>query len=65
MDKTLVGTVKSAGAVIRRCSVNKIFLKNCRKFTGKYLCQSLFLMKFQAMRPATLLKSDSSKDVFR
>ena len=26
--------------------------------------RSLFLMKLQALRPATLLKSDSSKDVF-
>ena len=39
-------------------------MKNCGKFTGKYLCLSLFLMKFQALRSVTLLKSDSSKDFF-
>ena len=47
VDKTLVGTEESAEAVIRRSSVNKIFLKNRGKFTGKYLCRGLFLMKFQ------------------
>ena len=28
MDKTLVGTKESAGAAIRRCSVNKVFWKS-------------------------------------
>ena len=64
MDKTLVGTEKSAGSVIRRCSVNKVFLKNCRKFTGRYLCWNLILlMKFQVLR-LVLLKIDSCKEVF-
>ena len=40
------------------------FLKNFAKFTGKHLCWSLFIKESQALRPATLLKSDSSKDVF-
>ena len=46
------------------------FLKNCAKFTGKYLCWSLFLIKFNEllmkflMKPVTLLKRDSSKGVF-
>ena len=38
-------------------------LKNFAKFTG-YLCWSLFLMKFQALRTATLIKNDSSAVVF-
>ena len=63
MNKTLVGMDESAGAVIRRCFVNKVFLKNNVKFTGKHLCWSLFLMRFQALRPATLLKSDPSKTI--
>ena len=60
MDKTLVKTEKSAGAVVRGCSVKKYVLKNFAKFTGKYLCWSLFLMKFQALRSGTLLKYDSN-----
>ena len=32
------------------------FLKNFVYFTGKHLCWSLFLIKLQAWRPATLLK---------
>ena len=40
-------------AVVQRCSVKKVFckkgvLKNFGKFTGKYQCQSLFLVKLQA-----------------
>ena len=35
----------------RRCSVRKGFLRNFSKFTGKHLCQNLFLNKV-----ATLLK---------
>ena len=31
-------------------------LKNFTKFTGKYLCQSLFFDKVAGLRPATLLK---------
>ena len=39
-------------------------MKNYTKFTGKYLCWSLFLMNIQDLKPAPLLKSDYSKDVF-
>ena len=39
-------------------------VKNFPKFTGKSLYWGLFLRKFQALRPAILSKSDSSKDVF-
>ena len=40
----------------RRCSVKKGVLRNFVKFTGKHLCQSLFLNKVAGPRPATLLK---------
>ena len=40
----------------RRCSVKKNVLRNFAKFTGKHLCQSLFLNKVADLRPATLLK---------
>ena len=55
----------------KRCFVRKGVLKNFLKFIGKYLCQSLFLIKLQALCPrllfnkviylrrATLLKGDS------
>ena len=33
-------------AVVQRCSVRKGALRNFTKFTGKYLCQSLFFNKF-------------------
>ena len=48
----------------RRCSVKKGVFKNLQKFTGKHLCCSLFLIKLQVFRPATLLNSDSDTDVF-
>ena len=38
----------------RRCSVRKGVLRNFAKFTGKYMCQSLFFHK--VAWPATLLK---------
>ena len=37
----------------RRCSVGKGFLRNCTKFTGKYLYQSLY---FNKVGSTTLLK---------
>ena len=40
----------------RRCSVRKGVLRNFAKFTGKHLCQRLFLNKVAGLRPATLLK---------
>ena len=39
-------------------------LKNFTICTGKHLCWSLFLMKLQAWRPATLLKIDSNTGVY-
>ena len=35
---------------------NKGVLKNLAKFTGKHLCQCLFLNEVTSLRPATLLK---------
>ena len=43
-------------ALIRRCFVKKVFLKNFAKFTGKHLCQSLFFNKVAGLGPAALLK---------
>ena len=42
--------MKILEAVVRRCSVKKGVLRNFAKFTGKHLCQSLFLLKLQANR---------------
>ena len=41
----------------RRCSIRKGVLRNFAKFTGKHMCQSLFLNKVAGLRPtASLLK---------
>ena len=58
VGKNLVEMEESAGTVIR-------FFEYCTKFTGKCLCCSIFLINFQALRPAALLQSDYSKDVFQ
>ena len=47
-----------------RCSVKKGVIKNLANFTRKNLCWSLFLIKLQQIRPATLLKLDCNTDVF-
>ena len=39
-------------------------LRNFAKFTGKHLCQSLFLNKVAVLRPATLLKKEILALVF-
>ena len=45
--------------------LEKVYIiKNLRKFAGKHLCWSLFLIKLQAFTSATLLKSNSNTDVF-
>ena len=45
-----------------RCSVKKgvVNLANC---TGNHLCWTLFLIKLQKIKPATLLKLNSNRDV--
>ena len=40
------------------------FPENSANFIGKHLCWSLFLIKLQAGRPATLLKRDSNTGFF-
>ena len=37
----------------QRCSIRKGGLKKFAKFTGKHLCQSLFLIKLQAIKKET------------
>ena len=46
-------TIRSSRPEVFR---KKGFLRNFAKFTGKHLCQSLFLNKVAGLRPATLLK---------
>ena len=46
---------ESAGAVIKIFFCKQGFQKNCAKFTKEFPCWSLFLTKFQVLRPATLL----------
>ena len=43
----------------RRCSTKESVLKNSINFTGRHLCQSLFLNKVVGLRIATLLKTKS------
>ena len=57
------------GEILRSSCLQMFFkigvLKNFAIFTGEYLFWSLFLIKLQlAIRPATLLKTDSNTDVF-
>ena len=42
----------------------KGILRNFANFTGKHLCQSLFVNEVAGLRPATLLKKGSGKGVF-
>ena len=49
-----------AGGVLWKKAVPKSFLT----FKGKQLCWSLFLIKLETFRSATLLKRDSNIDVF-
>ena len=41
-------------------SVKNVAFRNFASFTGKQLCWSLFLIKFQTFRPAALWKRDSN-----
>ena len=58
-----------ANFIMQRSSSSQMFfklvaLKDFAIFTGKHLCWSLFLIKLQAWRPATLLKRDSDTGAF-
>ena len=48
----------------RKCSVRKNVLQNFAKFTGKYLCQSLFFNKVVGLSLQLYWKRDSGTDVF-
>ena len=45
---TILHFLFSKEAVVRGCSVEKVFLKSFAIFTGKHLCRGLFLVKLQA-----------------
>ena len=45
-------------------SVNQVFLKILQRFTGEYLCQSLFFDKVAGLRPGTLLKKETLAQLF-
>ena len=47
----------------RRCSVRKGVVKNFAKFTGKHLCQSLFINKLQA-KPFNFINKETQAQVF-
>ena len=52
-------------SVVRRCSIKKGVPNNFAKFTEKHLCRSLFFDKAAGRRTETLLKRDSSTDLFQ
>ena len=47
-----------------RCSVRKGVPRNFAKFSGKHLCQSLFINKVVGLRSATLLKKETLAQLF-
>ena len=51
------GHSRKAEAVARTCSVKKKDLKNFAKFTGKYLCRSLFFDNVVGLNFAKFLKT--------
>ena len=61
MHSTDVLSIKGSN---RTCSAKERVLNNFANFTIKHLCWSLFVIKLQAYRPATLLKRDSDTGVF-
>ena len=66
--KTLETTIDNSNENIFKKTTDKFYkeivMKNLAKFIGKHQCQSLFFSKVASLRPATLLKRDSRKDVF-
>ena len=45
-----------ASGLNAKSSRPEVFCRNFTKFTGKYLCQSLFFSKVTGLKPASLLK---------
>ena len=50
-------TLSYVGSNTQKCSAKKAILKNFAIFTGNRPCWSLFSIKLQALKPATLLNS--------
>ena len=50
-------------AVVRRYFFKIGVLKNFANCTGKHLCWSFLVIKLQALKPATLLKTDSNTGI--
>ena len=48
----------------RRCSVRKGVLRNFAKLSGKHLCQSLFFNKVAVLRPVTISKKQTLRQMF-
>ena len=40
----------------QRCSIKKLVLKNFRKFTGKHLCWSIFLINEEGLKACNFIK---------
>ena len=53
-------------AVVQRCSLKKGVLRNFTKFTGRYLCQSLFFSKVADLSPEScnFIKKETLAQVF-
>ena len=54
------GFMDFAEVVVHRCSVRKGVLRNFEKFTGKHLCQSLFLNKVAGLRHCKISRNTFS-----
>ena len=48
----------------RRCSIQKVGLKNFSKFTGKHQCHSLFFNKVVGLKACNYIKKESLVQVF-
>ena len=63
-NKILVFLEQTWVYLYRRCSMKKGVFQNFSKFTGKYLCQSLFFNKVAGLTLAFLFKKKSERDFF-
>ena len=64
-DKHLLDKNERFRSNHKRCSVKNLLLKISQYSQENTLCWSLFLIKPQVFRPATLLKRGSNTDVFQ
>ena len=55
LKKILITGARPA-AVIQKCSVKNVILRNLAKFTRKHMCQSLFLKKVAGLRNVNFAK---------